>query len=168
MGPCTTRSDWVKLEHTMCIILSLMRNLSREDVGRLRLIRKFTDDDYEKVDRLLEMKEFYESRDNRVREEIEKDSKDLDDEEREEMQEEFYLRRLDAGLFTLQRVCLVIAALCKEDEGVKTRTMMLLKRQGSEISSIFRIIEEETALMADFSYLQRMAAGGAVEPDAQR
>ncbi|KAJ8655628.1 hypothetical protein O0I10_008717 [Lichtheimia ornata] len=155
-------------EHTMCIILSLMRNLSREDVGRLRLIRKFTDDDYEKVDRLLEMKEFYESRDNRVREEIEKDSKDLDDEEREEMQEEFYLRRLDAGLFTLQRVCLVIAALCKEDEGVKTRTMMLLKRQGSEISSIFRIIEEETALMADFSYLQRMAAGGAVEPDAQR
>lgn len=152
----------------MCIILSLMRNLSREDVGRLRLIRKFTDDDYEKVDRLLEMKEFYESKDNRVREEIEKDSKDLDDEEREEMQEEFYLRRLDAGLFTLQRVCLVIAALCKEDEGVKTRTMMLLKRQGSEISSIFRIIEEETALMADFSYLQRMAAGGAVEPDAQR
>ncbi|KAI7879344.1 DUF1716-domain-containing protein [Lichtheimia hyalospora FSU 10163] len=155
-------------EHTMCIILSLMRNLSREDVGRLRLIRKFTDDDYEKVDRLLEMKEFYESRDNRVREEIEKDAKELDQEEREEMTEEFYLRRLDAGLFTLQRVCLVIAALCKEDEGVKARTMMLLKRQGSEISSIFRIIEEETALMADFSYLQRMAAGGAVEPDAQR
>ncbi|CDS13681.1 hypothetical protein LRAMOSA05855 [Lichtheimia ramosa] len=155
-------------EHTMCIILSLMRNLSREDVGRLRLIRKFTEDDYEKVDRLLEMKEFYESRDIRVREEIEKDAKELDEEEREEMSEEFYLRRLDAGLFTLQRVCLVIAALCKEDEGVKARTMMLLKRQGSEISSIFRIIEEETALMADFSYLQRMAAGGAVEPDAQR
>ncbi|KAI9313712.1 Catenin-beta-like protein [Dichotomocladium elegans] len=155
-------------EHTMCIILSLMRNLSREDLQRLRLIRKFTEDNYEKVDRLLEMKESLESKDKRVKAEIEAESKEFDEEDLEDMEDEFYLRRLEAGLFTLQRVCLVIAALCKEDEGVKNRTMMLLKRQGSDISSIFRIIEEETALMADFSYLQRMAAGGKVEPDAQR
>lgn len=145
-----------------------MRNLSQDDVQRLRLIKKFTEDEYEKVDRLLEMKEFYENKDERVREEIEKEKKELDEEDIEEMEEEFYLRRLNAGLFTLQRICLVIAALSKEDKGIRERTLMLLKRHGKNISSVFRIIEEETALMADFSYLQRMAMGGAVVPDDQR
>ncbi|KAI9499627.1 Catenin-beta-like protein [Zychaea mexicana] len=155
-------------EHIMCIILSLLRNLSRNDVQRLRLVKKFIDDNFEKIDRLLEMKEFYEGKDQRVRAEIEKEKEEYDEEDIEVLKDDFYLRRLDAGLFTLQRVCLVIAALSKEDQGIRERTMMMLKRQGSDISSIFRIIEEETALMADFSYLSRVATGGAVEADDQR
>ncbi|KAI7859083.1 Catenin-beta-like protein [Circinella umbellata] len=155
-------------EHIMCIILSLMRNLSRDDVQRLRLIKKFTEDDYEKVDRLLEMKDLYETKDQRVKTEIEKEKEELDQEDIQDLQDDFYLRRLDAGLFTLQRVCLVIAALSKEDQGIRERTLMMLKRQGSDISSIFRIIEEETVLMSDFSYLSRMAIGGTVESDDKR
>ncbi|KAI8148878.1 Catenin-beta-like protein [Fennellomyces sp. T-0311] len=155
-------------EHITCIILSLMRNLSQNDVQRIRLIKKFTEDDYEKIDRLLEMKQAYEAKDQRVREEIEKEKEGLDEEDIEDLQDDFYLRRLDAGLFTLQRVCLMVAALSKEDQGIRERTLMLLKRQGSDISSIFKIIEEETALMVDFSYLSRMAKGGSVESDEQR
>lgn len=152
----------------MCIILSLLRNFSQRDVQRLRLIRKFTEDDYEKVDRLLEMKEHYESADKRVQAEIEEQKKELEEDEFEEYADDFYLRRLDAGLFTLQRVCLVIAALSAEDNGIKQRTLMLLKRQGSDISSVFAILGEEVALMADFKYLRSMAQGGAVATDEAR
>ncbi|KAF7726248.1 hypothetical protein EC973_008958 [Apophysomyces ossiformis] len=147
-------------EHIMCIMLSLMRNLSRDDVQRLRFIRKFTEDECEKVDRLLEMKEHYEARDQRVLAEIEQEKKGLDEEEIEELEDEFYLRRLDAGLFTLQRVCLVIAALSEEDQDIRARALMLLKRKGTDMSSIFRILGEETALMADFVYLRNVAKGG--------
>ncbi|KAI8365389.1 Catenin-beta-like protein [Radiomyces spectabilis] len=148
-------------EHIMCIILSLMRNLSQDDLQRIRLIRKFIDDDYEKVDRLVEMKEQYEARDQRVLAEIEEEKKDMDEEELEEFGDEFYIRRLDAGLFTLQRVCLVIAALSIEDVGIRDKAMMLLKRMGSDMSSVTRIIEEETALLQDFVYLKNVATGGA-------
>ncbi|KAG0167587.1 hypothetical protein DFQ28_000837 [Apophysomyces sp. BC1034] len=152
-------------EHIMCIMLSLMRNLSRDDVQRLRLVRKFTEDECEKVDRLLEMKEFYEARNQRVLAEIEQEKKELDEDEIEELRDDFYLRRLDAGLFTLQRVCLVIAALSEEDKDIRERTLMLLKRKDTDMSSIFRILEEETALMADFVYLRSIAKGGALSHD---
>ncbi|CEG68080.1 hypothetical protein RMATCC62417_07673 [Rhizopus microsporus] len=146
-------------EHITCIILSLLRNLAHGDVQRMRVVLKFTEDDYEKVDRLIEMKDQYEKRDNQVREDLEHAKKTLSEEDYEEFEADFYIRRLDAGLFTLQRVCLLIAALSEESEGVREKAQMLLKRNGQDMLSIFKIIEEETALMADFIHLRNMAKG---------
>ncbi|CAO3698956.1 hypothetical protein G6F70_007269 [Rhizopus microsporus] len=146
-------------EHIACIILSLLRNLAHGDVQRMRVVLKFTEDDYEKVDRLIEMKDQYEKRDNQVREDLENAKKTLSEEDYEEFEADFYIRRLDAGLFTLQRVCLLIAALSEESEGVREKAQMLLKRNGQDMLSVFKIIEEETALMADFIHLRNMAKG---------
>ncbi|CEG80476.1 hypothetical protein RMATCC62417_14809 [Rhizopus microsporus] len=146
-------------EHITCIILSLLRNLAHGDVQRMRVVLKFTEDDYEKVDRLVEMKDQYEKRDNHVREDLEHAKKTLSEEDYEEFEADFYIRRLDAGLFTLQRVCLLIAALSEESEGVREKAQMLLKRNGQDMLSVFKIIEEETALMADFIHLRNMAKG---------
>ncbi|KAL0095420.1 Catenin-beta-like protein [Phycomyces blakesleeanus] len=146
-------------EHIMCIILSLLRNLSPDELQRARVIRKFIEDEYEKVDRLLEMKEYYEARDQRVLAEIEEDKKELDEDELEELKEDFYLRRLEAGLFTLQRVCLLLAVLTAEDNGIKEQVLMLMKRKDEDMSSVFKILEEETALMADYVYLRKVAMG---------
>ncbi|OAD79104.1 hypothetical protein PHYBLDRAFT_176618 [Phycomyces blakesleeanus NRRL 1555(-)] len=146
-------------EHIMCIILSLLRNLSPDELQRARVIRKFIEDEYEKVDRLLEMKEYYEARDQRVLAEIEEDKKGLDEDELEELKEDFYLRRLEAGLFTLQRVCLLLAVLTAEDNGIKEQVLMLMKRKDEDMSSVFKILEEETALMADYVYLRKVAMG---------
>ncbi|KAI8074278.1 Catenin-beta-like protein [Gilbertella persicaria] len=134
-------------EHITCIILSLLRSTHQQDVQRMRVLLKFTENDYEKVDRLLEMKQQYEQKDNTVKQETI---------EEEDVEEE-YVRRLDAGLFTLQRVCLLIAALSEEDKGIRNKALMLLKRQNQDMSSVFKIIEEENALMADFIALRRMA-----------
>ncbi|KAI8331898.1 Catenin-beta-like protein [Chlamydoabsidia padenii] len=147
-------------EHILCILLSMMRHFTRDDIQRLRLIQKFTQDDNEKVDRLVEMKQQYEERDQQVRTAIENEINTMEEEEVDEvMNEEFYLRRLDAGLFVLQRVCLILGALCAEDQGVAAKVDLLLGRLGQDRSSIMDIIEEETAVLADFVRLRKMAMG---------
>lgn len=145
------------IEHITCIILSLLRNLRQEDVQRMRVILKFTEDDYEKVDRLIEMKDQYEKKDNQVKQELAEAQRSLSPEDYEEYEADFYIRRLNAGLFILQRVCLLIAVLSEESEGVREKAMMLLKRQDEDMLSVFKLIEEETALIADFVYLKNMA-----------
>ncbi|KAI8991535.1 DUF1716-domain-containing protein [Mycotypha africana] len=147
-------------EHISCIILSLLRNLRQDDVQRMRVILKFTEDDYEKVDRLIELKEKYENKDEMVKQDLEELKKDVGvEEELEDFEADLYVRRLDAGLFTLQRVCLLIAALSEEDKGVREKALLLMKRKGQSMLDVFKIIEEETALMADFISLRRIARG---------
>lgn len=144
-------------------MLSLLRHLTQEDVQRMRVLLKFTEDDCEKVDRLVEMKEQYENRDEAVKQELEDAKAVMDEENYEDFEADFYVRRLDAGLFTLQRVCLLIAALSEESKAVREKGTMLLKRKGQDMLSVFKIIEEETALMADFISLRRIAKGVPVE-----
>ncbi|KAI9476317.1 MAG: Catenin-beta-like protein [Benjaminiella poitrasii] len=146
-------------EHISCIILSLLRNLTQNDVQRMRVILKFTEDDFEKVDRLVEMKDQYEQRDEAVKQELEEAKTSMDEEDYEDFEVDFYVRRLDAGLFTLQRICLLIAALSEENKGIRDKAVMLLKRNGKDMRSVFKIIEEETALVADFVSLRRLAKG---------
>lgn len=146
-------------EHISCIILSLLRNLTQDDVQRMRLLLKFTEDDHEKVDRLIELKEQYQKKDEAVKQELEDARGVLDEEDFEDFESDFYVRRLSAGLFTLQRVCLLIAALSEESLSIREKATMLLKRQGEDMLSVFKVIEEETALMADFIFLRRVARG---------
>ncbi|KAG1451490.1 hypothetical protein G6F56_008071 [Rhizopus delemar] len=143
-------------EHITCILLSLLRNLNQGDVQRMRVILKFTEDDFEKVDRLIEMKDQYMQRDEAVKAQLEEARNVLKQEDFEDFQSDFDLRRLDSGLFILQRVCLLIAVLSEESKGVREKAIMLLKRNGQDMMSVFKLIEEETALIADFVHLKNM------------
>lgn len=122
----------------------------------MRVILKFTEDDFEKVDRLIEMKDQYMQRDEAVKAQLEEARNVLKQEDFEDFQSDFDLRRLDSGLFILQRVCLLIAVLSEESKGVREKAIMLLKRNGQDMMSVFKLIEEETALIADFVHLKNM------------
>lgn len=150
------------LEHILCIILSLLRSLRQDDVQRMRVLLKFTEDDFEKIDRLVELKEQYENKDRAVKQELEDMKDTLDPEDYEEYESDFYFRRLDAGLFTLQRICLLIASLCEENKGIRDKAQMLLKRKDQDMSAVFKVIQEEDALLADFVTLRRLAKGETV------
>ncbi|KAI9356034.1 Catenin-beta-like protein, partial [Pilaira anomala] len=67
-------------EHICCIILSLLRNLTQNDVQRMRLVLKFAENDHEKVDRLIELKDVYQKKDQLVKQEL-KDARGVLDEE---------------------------------------------------------------------------------------
>lgn len=75
----------------------------------MRLLAKFVESDYEKVDRLLEIRQDLEAR----------IAKGIDPALAREMDEdELYLEKLDNGLFALQLADYVAAWVCMEDDGV--------------------------------------------------
>lgn len=87
----------------------------------MRLLAKFVENSYEKLDRLLDIRENAEIRLKVVDKEIEKEKTDMKEEGEEitEVEEDrWYLRRLDGGLYTLQTVDYIIAWVCMEDDGV--------------------------------------------------
>lgn len=78
----------------------------------MRLLAKFVENDYEKIDRLLEIREELE---NRI-------AKGVDPVLAQEMDEdELYLEKLDKGLFALQLADYVTTWVCMEDDGVRLR-----------------------------------------------
>ena len=108
-------------EHLLGILVSLFTNLASDTPPRIRLVAKFIEGDYEKVERLLEMREVAEARMRAVERDIvmerrvmEANQEEIGDEE----EAEWYIRRMDAGLSSLQNADYVLAWLCMEDDGV--------------------------------------------------
>ena len=107
--------------HTLGIVSSLFTNLPSDSPPRIRLLAKFVENNYEKVDKLLEIRDAAQGRLNAVDREIEKERRELRDSEEEigDVEEDlWYLRRLDNGLFTLQTVDYILAWVAMEDDGV--------------------------------------------------
>jgi len=97
-------------EHVCSIIQSLCRYCSGTAVARL--LNKFTENRFEKLERLLEAHEEYaqavrESDSKRSKGEFEKIDRELEVDEEEQL----FLDRCDAGLFTLQQIDIVLIRL---------------------------------------------------------
>lgn len=73
-----------------------------ESSGRIRTLAKFVEKDYEKVNKLVQLRREYQSKISTVEEAITRERKALSEEEQEMMAAEWLSRRLDAGLFSLQ------------------------------------------------------------------
>lgn len=87
----------------------------------MRLLAKFVENNYEKVDRLLDLRAGAVGRLAAVDREIEQERKQMreDGEEIGPVDEDrWYLRRLEGGLYTLQTVDYILAWICMEDDGV--------------------------------------------------
>lgn len=61
--------------HTLGIVSSLFSNLASESSARIRLLAKFVENTYEKVDKLLEIRDAAQGRLNEVEAEIETEKK---------------------------------------------------------------------------------------------
>ncbi|CAA6662732.1 unnamed protein product [Spirodela intermedia] len=112
-------------ERLISLIASLFGGVVRGS-RRDRLLSKFVENEYEKIDRLME---FFIRYADRVKEESERlDKLDLDDLEMDE--EERYNRKLEAGLYTLQLIALMMGHLwSSEHPGIRARMELLLKQQ---------------------------------------
>ncbi|EXX77513.1 hypothetical protein RirG_023090 [Rhizophagus irregularis DAOM 197198w] len=141
------------MQHIMGIIISLLKNLPPDSEARMRLINKFIEDNYEKVDRLLEIRESYEAKVENVNKEIEEEKETLDGDD-SEMEELYLRRRLDGGLFTLQLVDLTIAWICFEDSAIKEHVSILLNRTGRSLSNVKTILEDYFKNMGDVDQIE--------------
>lgn len=96
------------IEHLLGILSSLFAALPSDSPERIRLLAKFVSDDYEKIDKLLEIRDQSVARLERWQAELQMD---LDDDEK-------LLEKLENGLATLQAADYILAWVCMEDDGV--------------------------------------------------
>ncbi len=123
-------------EHVCSIIVSLFKHLQGSHFDRL--VNKFVENDFEKVDRLMELHFKYQHR-----------VKDSDHQMRqsgaaEEDEIEMYLRRLDAGLLALQMVDFMIAMLCRSlESSIAARIKVLMNQHGDSLTSVRQVLLEQ-------------------------
>jgi beta-catenin-like protein 1 len=125
------------------------------------VVRKFAEDDYAKLERLLDLREGYEARVQAQDEKIarENEEQELDEDEIKEEEPLRALERLEAGLYCMQLIDLILAHLCAEnldleleeenkasgassssaeepESEIKLRAKTLLNRRGQSLDDI--------------------------------
>ncbi|KAI9810246.1 MAG: hypothetical protein M1827_006380 [Pycnora praestabilis] len=136
-------------EHVVGIIASLLQNLPGNSAGRIRTLAKFMEKDYEKIGKLIKLRRDYAPKVVKVDQDIARDRAVLDDDDREAMADEWFSRRLDAGLFCLQTIDVVLAWLVAEDDGARSRIEALLADRDESLASIKATIQEQLQSMAN-------------------
>ncbi|KAH8105853.1 Catenin-beta-like protein [Cristinia sonorae] len=132
------------VSHTLGIISSLFSNLASDSPARIRLLAKFVESNYEKTDKLLEIRDAAYGRLATVEKEIAVEKKEMQDEGEEIGEEEedmWYLRRLDGGLFTLQTVDYILAWVAMEDDGVRPHIQRMLDRRNKSLKDIVQTLQ---------------------------
>ena len=130
-------------EHLLGIFSSLLRSLPANSAGRIRTLAKFVEKDYEKLGKLAKLRRDYAFRVANVDDEIRKEQVQLKSEQREEMADEWDSRRLDAGLFCLQTIDIILAWLIAEDGGASKAIQSLLAEHGESFAGIKGTIQEQ-------------------------
>ncbi|XP_013870823.1 beta-catenin-like protein 1 isoform X2 [Austrofundulus limnaeus] len=138
-------------EHVCSVIASMLRNLKSQQ--RTRLQNKFTENDCEKVDRLMELYfkylEAVQQADKRIegeKHEMVRRGEILDD----SMEDEFYLRRLDAGLFVLQLLCYIMVEISNSGiSQLHQRVHQILNVRGGSIKIVRHIMREYIESIGD-------------------
>lgn len=139
-------------EHCVSAIVSLLKNLEHEGKLWQRVIAKFQEADSEKVERLVDMHRHYlgqvldvEDNIDRKRQELEAEGVEIGPAE----ENDFYLDKLDAGLFTLQLVARIIATICKFDKKIKEVLVKLLDMQNLNVESVKIVLRDYALTLGD-------------------
>lgn len=100
-------------EYCLLIVLTLLRYAKR--AHRNRCLYKFVENRFEKIERLVELYFKYAEKMIRCDQEINKERAKLAADDQEIDEEEFFFKRLAAGLFVLQLIAQVIVILCSSE-----------------------------------------------------
>ncbi|THH06691.1 hypothetical protein EW145_g3905 [Phellinidium pouzarii] len=141
-NPSSAMSD--ATAHILGVLSSLFTNLPSESSPRMRLLAKFVENTYEKVDRLLDLREGAAARLASIDREIDQERAQMreDNEEIGAVEEDrWYLRRLEGGLYTLQTVDYVLAWICMEDDGARAHAEQMLKRKGHTLADVATVLK---------------------------
>uniref|UniRef100_A0A671PA16 Beta-catenin-like protein 1 n=1 Tax=Sinocyclocheilus anshuiensis TaxID=1608454 RepID=A0A671PA16_9TELE len=136
-------SDKEHEEHVCSIIASMLRNLKGQQ--RSRLLSKFTENDCEKVKiRQLTVRLYYLLASGEL--DMVRRGEIIDD----AMDDEFYLRRLDAGLFVLQLLCYIMVEICNAGvPQLQQRVHQILNLRGGSVKIVRHIMREYAENIGD-------------------
>ncbi|TVY37207.1 Beta-catenin-like protein [Lachnellula occidentalis] len=141
------KQDSQTTEHLLGIFSSLLRLLPANSSGRIRTLAKFVEKDYEKLGKLVKLRRDYAARVAVVDEQIRNEQANLDAEGKEDAADEWLSRRLDAGLFCLQTIDVILAWLVAEDDGASRRIQALLGDRDETLAVVKATIQEQLDTM---------------------
>eukprot|EP01135_Chromosphaera_perkinsii_P004655 Nk52_evm4s293 gene=Nk52_evmTU4s293 len=119
-------------EHVVCILSSLLRNITQR-THRLRVMNKFVENGYEKGKRLANLCLLYQS-------------KVKQNEDEDEDDDSVYLELLDAGLFTLQQLALIIGHIARDKVDSKLlKIVTKVTNEGGALLSIITMYKEKAS-----------------------
>jgi len=140
-------------EHTISIMASIFKNVTAGNNAskqRERILAKFTENDHEKVDRLMEIHDKYLAKVQEADAEIDDEVKTLEGTEAELSEEDIYLKRLDGGLFTLQLVDYIVLEICNCGAStVKQRVLQILNLRGGSMKTVRNVVREYAGNLGD-------------------
>ncbi|KAK5093682.1 hypothetical protein LTR70_005681 [Exophiala xenobiotica] len=116
-------------EHVIGILASMLRFLPAGSAARIRTLAKFVEKEYEKCDRLIELWQEYKNRLKIVDTGIDRERMNATKEEADANEDEWSSRRMDAGLFPLQTLHVILAWLIAEDDGARKSIAESMEKQ---------------------------------------
>ena len=138
-------------EHLLGIFAALLRHLPGDSSARIRVMAKFVEKDYAKVDKLLKLRHNYGSKLAAVNGSISSERSEMNKEDQEAMASEWLSRRLDAGLFGIQTIDVILAWLSAEDDGARKKIKSLLAERDEPLAVIRATLQEQANDLQDAS-----------------
>jgi len=137
------KHDAQTTEHLVGIFASMLRSLPADSAERVRTLAKFVEKDYEKTVKLVKLRRDYGARIGDVDAQIRDEQKGMDNEEKADAADEWFSRRLDAGLFCLQTIDVIMAWLIAEDDGARKKIRTSLADRDETVAVIRATIQEQ-------------------------
>ncbi|KAK0751347.1 Catenin-beta-like protein [Schizothecium vesticola] len=137
------KNDGQTTEHLVGIFASMLRLLPGDSAERIRTLAKFVEKDYEKTEKLVKLRRDYGARVGAVDAQIKEEQRGLGDDEKEEAADKWFSRRLDAGLFSLQTIDVILAWLIAEDDGARIKIHALLADRDETVAVVKATIQEQ-------------------------
>ncbi|KAJ5895599.1 hypothetical protein N7495_007290 [Penicillium taxi] len=143
------KQEGQNIEHILGIFASLLRLLPGGSTSRIRALAKFTEKKYEKIEKFIKLRREYAARVSPVELAIKKERASYSPEDQEIMADEWLSRRLDAGLFSLQTIDVILAWLVAEDDGAKKQVMSSLADRDEDLSLVRATLQEQLETLGD-------------------
>ena len=137
------KNDGQTTEHLVGIFASMLRLLPGDSAERIRTLAKFVEKNYEKTEKLVKLRRDYGARVGAVDAQIKEEQRGMGDDEKEEAADEWFSRRLDAGLFCLQTIDVILAWLIAEDDGAREKVHALLADRDETVAVVKATIQEQ-------------------------
>lgn len=139
------KQDSETTEHLLGTFASLLMWLPANEAPRIRTLAKFVEKEYEKITKLVQLRRDYAARVEFVDAQIREEQKASSPEEREERADEWLSRRLDAGLFCLQTIDVILAWLVAEDAGAEKKVKESLAERDESLALLKGTIQGKLA-----------------------
>lgn len=136
------KHDHQTTEHLLGIFSWMLRLLPANSAERIRTLAKFMEKDYEKTAKLAKLRREYLARVEAVEQQVRQEF-GRKGPEGEEEEEEWLSRRMEAGLFCLQTINVILAWLIAEDDGARKKIQALLADHDETFSDLKVSIEEQ-------------------------